>query len=403
MKKVLFISGSLHQIPTPPKGTAIAQLIEDIVDGLSLDYHVQVISYKKEDFSNRDQGRFIQIDPSSFWFRFYFKVASIIPHNLNKRLWGRANPKFIAYFLCILPLLRKLKPDVIITSVHLDGFNLFRKRYGSGKHVFHFHSSNIELEGNKKLQYLSKNADSVLTLTQESADHLVKFYGMSANKVYPLPNAINLDVFNAKQAEVSRSENRASFGLGEEDFVLGYAGRLTLSKGIDTILICLGELQKEFGNVKLLVAGNQDIETNPDVEFKEELERVLKFVRPESIVFTGWLSRKDMVKFYSCVDVSILLSKKREGHSMFALESQSCGVPVIATRIGGNPEIIIHNESGFLIEPSNVKEELKFWLIKLITDRVLLSSLRLGAIRNVTTNFNYSLLLSRLRNVLRNL
>lgn len=402
MKKVLLISGSLHQIPTPPKGTAIAQLIEDIAGGLT-GYQIQVISFKKEDFANRDAQQFIQIDPGSFWFKFYLRMAKLIPHGMNKKLWGRDNPKFIAYFLSIVPWLRRLEPDVIITSVHLDGFILFRKRYPHGKHIFHFHSSNIELEGDSKLTFLAKHADSVLTLTRESADYLIQKHGMDSSKVHPLPNAINMEVYNSQEAQRSRSDNRKSFGLNEDDFVLGYAGRLTLSKGIDIILQSLAELQNEFGNVKLLIAGSQEIETNPDVGFQKELDRLMKFIKSGSIVFTGWLSRKDMTKFYSCVDVSILLSKKREGHSMFALESQSCGVPVIATRIGGNPEIIKHNESGFLIEPTRVKEELESCIRKLIIDQAFHTSMKLGAIRNIETNFTYSLLLDRLKKVIENL
>lgn len=399
-KKILMISGSLHQIPAPPKGTAIAQLIEDIAEGLK-GYNVQVVSYKKEDFINRDRDRFIQIDPNSFRFKFYLWVASIIPHRINKKLWGRDNPKFIAYFLCIVPLLRKLKPDIIITSVHLDGFILFCKRYRHAKHIFHFHSSNIELEGEKKLRFLAKHADYVFTLTHESSDHLKNKFGMSPNKVHPLPNAINLGVFNSREAFSLRLSYRDYFGLGESDFVLGYAGRLTLSKGLDQILECLIKLQEKYKNIKLLIAGSQENDTIPDLTYHDRIESLLQKVEPGRIVFTGWLDREKMINFYSCIDVGLLLSKQREGHSMFGLECQACAVPVIATTIGGNPEIIVHNKSGFLLSKGKEAEELEFYILQLYNDTRLLHTMQIQAVENIKTNFTYDLLLSRITKVLK--
>ncbi|NIQ04994.1 MAG: glycosyltransferase family 4 protein, partial [Candidatus Korarchaeota archaeon] len=67
---------------------------------------------------------------------------------------------------------------------------------------------------------------------------------------------------------------------------------------------------------------------------------------PGTVRRTGWIPQSQMPLFYRVIDVSVLLSSRREGHSMFALESMACGVPLIATAIGGNREIVRHGVNG---------------------------------------------------------
>jgi len=399
-KKVLIISGSLHQIPAPPKGTGVARLLQRIANDLD-EFDVYALSFKKEAFTNHDERKFIQIDPSSFKYRFYYQLILLIPLWLNKKLWGKDNARFIAYYLCFGSVLRKVKPHIVLTSMHLDAFRLAYLQYPKAKHIFYFRSSDIYLEGFKKLEFLARNATRIFTLTQESSDFLIQKFPFLKLKIEVISNAVDLDIFNANKGSLNRLVNRGLYGISQSDFVLGYAGRLTLSKGLDQILECLIKLQEKYKNIKLLIAGSQVNDTVPDVTYHDRIERLLQKVEPGRIVFTGWLDREKMINFYSCIDVGLLLSKQREGHSMFGLECQACGVPVIATTVGGNPEIIVHNKSGFLLSKGKEAEELESYILQLYNNTSLLHAMQVQAVENIKTNFTYDLLLSRITKVLK--
>jgi glycosyltransferase involved in cell wall biosynthesis len=132
----------------------------------------------------------------------------------------------------------------------------------------------------------------------------------------------------------------------EDQFVLLFASRWAENKGIFNLLKAFDNIMNETGKrVKLVLigSGNKD----------RVLSEIEQLSASKDIIPIGTV--KDVYEYYCMSDVFILPSEF-EGLPMALLEAMSCGLPSIASRVGGNPELITSGKNGFLIEPNNVKE-----------------------------------------------
>ena len=129
--------------------------------------------------------------------------------------------------------------------------------------------------------------------------------------------------------------------LGISDFrhVLLSVGNLVELKGHALMLEALSDLSSD---VILLVVGVGQL--------REQLERQARSLGlNERVKFVGRVNQKDLKWYYSAADM-LLLASSREGMPNVVLESIACGTPVIATDVGGVPEIISDGVTGFLVK-----------------------------------------------------
>ena len=125
-----------------------------------------------------------------------------------------------------------------------------------------------------------------------------------------------------------------------------FIGRFQKAKGLDALLRALHLIRKTKGQVyKLGIAG----------EFTDEqrtfiLNSTTEVVR-EGIVFLGTVQREDMPKIINCANL-VIVPSRYESFGLPALEAMACGIPVLATRVGGLPEII-DETVGVLVEPND--------------------------------------------------
>ena len=139
---------------------------------------------------------------------------------------------------------------------------------------------------------------------------------------------------------LERSAARASFELRDEDFVVGFAGRLTSDKGVETLLDAVSTIASAHPRTKLLLVGALD-ETDP--LSPETLERL----RASWCVAPG--SVETMPEFYWALDVFCLLSR-REGFPNVNLEASASGLPVVTTYATGCRDSVTHEVSGLLLD-----------------------------------------------------
>lgn len=132
--------------------------------------------------------------------------------------------------------------------------------------------------------------------------------------------------------------NRLRFGLGETDFVIGHMGAFTKEKGQDVAVAAAGLIQSSLPRARFVLAG--------DGALLAEIRRSA----PGNVIFPGFVG--DHAAFFSALDVFIMPSRS-EAWGLAALEALAYGVPVIASDIGGLPEIIEPGDGGLLIPPGD--------------------------------------------------
>jgi glycosyltransferase involved in cell wall biosynthesis len=124
-------------------------------------------------------------------------------------------------------------------------------------------------------------------------------------------------------------------------------GRLVSWKGFSELIALMPALKKQFPDLKLLIAGG-----GPLLSKLEEEAGTLGV--GDDVIFTGELERDVLLRYIRIADVFVLNSRY-EGLSHLMLEVMTVGVPVVATAIGGNPEVIDHERNGYLVPPNDTE------------------------------------------------
>jgi glycogen(starch) synthase len=122
-------------------------------------------------------------------------------------------------------------------------------------------------------------------------------------------------------------------------------GRLHRQKGFDLALSALATIIDRFPHIRLTVAGD-----GPE---RPALERQVRQLNLSDVVdFVGWVSPDKVPELLNTATI-VLMPSRWEGFGLVALEAASMARPVIASRVGGLPEVVAHGETGFLVETEN--------------------------------------------------
>ena len=190
-----------------------------------------------------------------------------------------------------------------------------------------------------------------------------------ASQLAVIPNAVDLELFQLAKPASSRGSDHL--------LRVGFAGQWSARKGIEELLEAWRVLRSGLLNCELCLAGGPSLWKNiSSVTGAEEIAmRVQQMEARESVRLAGALPRSAMPGFWSLVDVAVVPSLY-EPFGLVALEALACGVPVIASTVGGLKEIVVDGECGLLVPPGDTAA-LAGALRLLLTDESL--RLRLGA------------------------
>jgi len=157
-------------------------------------------------------------------------------------------------------------------------------------------------------------------------------------------------------------EFRRTAGLGEELFLIGTLGRLSREKGQGTLIEALREVRTHFPGAAALLAGE-----GPDRPTIEGEARRMGL--SGAVTFMPSLSRPRLGSFFEAIDLFVLPSM-RENLPLALIEAMHAGRPVVATAVGGVPELIEHGVTGLLVPPGD-PEALARAIIDLAKDEAL--------------------------------
>jgi glycosyltransferase involved in cell wall biosynthesis len=159
---------------------------------------------------------------------------------------------------------------------------------------------------------------------------------------------------------------RKQIGWGVDDIVAIYVGGLVESKGIAELVTAVKPLFQHCTRLRLVCVG--------DGPARDELTALRDSVaRDGAVVLPGRVAPEEVPRLLQASDFLVLPSHS-EGMPQAILEAMDCGLPVVATRVGGVPEAVVDGRTGLLVEPGN-SEQLHDALQRMIDDAVF----RLGA------------------------
>ncbi|MBJ6984071.1 glycosyltransferase [Luteimonas sp. MC1750] len=207
---------------------------------------------------------------------------------------------------------------------------------------------------------------------RQVAEHLVASGLAPAARVSAVRNGVPLP---PASTSATRSRARAALGLPADALVVACVGRLVALKNHRLLLGQVPELATTFPRLHVVLLGD-----GPERAALERQAQALGIA--ERVLFAG--TRRDVPKLLPGVDVFALPSLT-EGLSIALLEACAAGLPVVASDVGGNPEIVRHGRTGLLV-PVDDGDALRAALLRILGDRPLRLALGLAAREWVMTH-----------------
>lgn len=194
----------------------------------------------------------------------------------------------------------------------------------------------------KLLRYTDRFCNLSTNVSQKAAEIIIQKKIVPANKIEVVYNGINLKDFEIKRNEVCQRIHK-ELDIKENQPLLVSVGRLTKQKGYVYLFNAIKKVKIKYPNLVLIILGEGKDRGKLEREIKE---RKLK----ENIFLLG--NKNNVPEYLATADVFVLASLW-EGFGLVVAEAMASGLPVIATKVGGIPEIIIDNKNGFLVEAQN--------------------------------------------------
>ena len=188
-------------------------------------------------------------------------------------------------------------------------------------------------------------ADRVIAVSQGSKEDILKYYNIPEEKAEVIYNGIDLNQYQKTDRNIARKK----YGI-EGKYIL-FVGRISRQKGITHLIDAVKYLPKDIKVV--LCASSPDTQ-----EVLEEVEQKVKLY--DNIIWINkMVEKEEIIELYSNAEVFVCPSIY-EPFGIINLEAMACKTPVVASATGGIKEVVVHEETGFLVEPGNSEELAKY-------------------------------------------
>jgi sugar transferase (PEP-CTERM/EpsH1 system associated) len=271
-----------------------------------------------------------------------------------------------------------LKLKIEIVHAHNPGtlfYGLIAAKYAGIQSIIdteHGFASQLSWKARFKDRLLYRYVDYITTVSDGLKDDLICTYGLANEKVQTIRNGISSVKINEEP-----SESKTKIGMSEEHFNIGIVARLVPVKNHLLLLKAFSFVLEENAQSRLWIVGDGELRTNLEAETR-------RLGIQDYVKYLG--SRTDVPTILNALDLFVLCSLS-EGLSITLLEAMSVGLPIVATRAGGNHEVVEDGKSGLLVKNNQV-DDLAKAIGKLIGDKDLREQLAMGARKRFLDNFS---------------
>jgi len=261
----------------------------------------------------------------------------------------------IKSFVSILRILRKSKPDIVHTHTSKAGILgrlaawmarvpiIIHTPHG---HVFYGHFgrslSRIFLQMEKLLATITHHQ---IALTPEESNDYLNLGVSKPGKTTVIHSGVDLQQFSKGAKQHTRK--REELGIPSDSLVIGYVGWLIPIKGVTYLVSAMAKVAEKYPKSLLVLVGKGDDKGEEEIKLKEQVERA---GLESKVRFLGW--RSDVDEIMGCCDIFVLPSLN-EGMGRVLVEAMAAGLPIVASRVGGIPDLVEDGKNGLLVPPAD--------------------------------------------------
>jgi glycosyltransferase involved in cell wall biosynthesis len=248
-------------------------------------------------------------------------------------------------------LVRQMRDRRIdILHTHKIGSNfwgaLIAPRVPVGVFVAHEHTWSWEGKPHRRFidrNLIARRADAFVAVSESDRRRMVDIERIPGSKARFIPNGIPTPPRPAPGSEV-----RAELGISAEQPVVGMVATLRPQKAYDVLIRSASLLRREFADLRVLIAGGEE---NPQTREAEQLQRLIAELDLDgTVTLLGF--RDDAFRVMGAFDVAAQ-SSNFEGSPLSVMEYMEAAKPVVATRVGGMPDLVQDGVTGLLVEPQD--------------------------------------------------
>ena len=312
----------------------------------------------------------------------------------NRYLVRRINPFYDLFALFSLyRLFKKEKPTIVHTHTSKAGFLGRVAAKGAGipiiihtphGHVFFGYFGAFKTKIFIFLERLaSRITDKIVALTHGEKEDYLFFKIADKEKFVVINSGIELEKFKELPFPL-KQDFKKELGIPQNALIVGTVGRLVPVKGLKFLIEAAREIISRYPNTFFVFTG--------DGYLRRDLEkRASDLGIKENVVFLGW--RNDAAKIISVTDIFVLPSLN-EGMGRVLAEAMALGKPIVASNVGGIPDLVIHGKNGFLVPSKNSRELAKYIQI-LLEDKEKREKMgREG--REMAGNFSHEIMIKKI-------
>jgi len=206
--------------------------------------------------------------------------------------------------------------------------------------------SSLESNRNFEIARLGlAESEKVIANSKFTKIGLVHDFGMPKNKIKVIYPGVDTEVFRPVTERVKKAVKR-KYGCKGKKIVFS-SGFFSEEKGFQHLLHAASIYEHHHDDIVTLITGQGP--------YQREMESIIKKYRLKNTRILGWVLRKDLIKLYGTADLFITPSIWEEPFGMVSVEALASRTPVIATNIGGIPEIVTR-DVGDVVEPGSAKQ-----------------------------------------------
>ncbi|MBU1176987.1 MAG: glycosyltransferase family 4 protein [Patescibacteria group bacterium] len=229
-----------------------------------------------------------------------------------------------------------VNPDNLLIPAHFDyhislwdTIKQAKKRYNPLRNII--------------IRWYLKYVDKIFSPSKAIKEALEANHIKNIDVIY---SGIDLDEWRIRESDISSFKEK--YNVLDKKIVF-FGGRLSGLKGGKNIILVMEKVISEIPQAVLLIAGHKDDNAQKMLILAKELKI------ENNIIFTGWLLGNELKAAYHSCDLAVFPSLYLDGFGLINLEAMAAKKPMVSTCFGGASEIVVDNETGYVVNPFNIK------------------------------------------------